>query len=256
VGRLEGKVAIITGAAMGMGEADARLFAQEGAKVVVTDVVMDKAAAVVDSITAQGGSAIGLKLNVASEGDWQETVARVVDRYGQIDVLINNAGILSQASIVDCTLDEWNKVQAVNSTGVFLGMKSVLPSMRARKRGSIVNVSSIAGLTGSTFACAGGAAYCSSKWAIRGLSKLAANAYAADGIRVNSLHPGPTETPLFDGATIPPGGWSAFLSQVIPLPPYQTKPLIQAYAALFLASDESAFVTGIELPCDGGFSSH
>lgn len=256
MGRLQGKVAIITGAAMGMGEADARLFASEGAKVVATDISVEKLRAVVSEINATGGDAIALELDVSSEADWAKVVANTIELYGTIDILINNAGILTCKDLEHCTLDNWNKVQSINSTGVFLGMKSVIPEMKKNRKGSIVNISSIAGLTGSVFATAGDVAYCASKWAVRGMSKQVANTYASFNIRVNSLHPGPTNTPLFQAADEPEGGWAPILSQVVPLPPYQTQPIMQAYAALYLASDEASFITGIELPCDGGFSSH
>lgn len=256
MGRLQGKVAIITGAAMGMGEADARLFSKEGAKVVLADVNWDAVQSTAASINSAGGDVLAVKLDVSSEAEWRDAVAATIERFGTIDILVNNAGILSQDNLEDCSLETWERLHAVNSTGVFLGMKHVLPEMKRRNKGSIVNVSSIAGLTGSTFACAGGIAYCTSKWAVRGMTKQVANAYASFNIRANSLHPGPTDTPLFRKAEVPSGGWAPILSKEIPLPPYQTSSETQAYAALYLASDESSFVTGIELPCDGGFSSH
>jgi NAD(P)-dependent dehydrogenase (short-subunit alcohol dehydrogenase family) len=255
MGRLQDKVAIVTGAAMGMGEAIARLFAKEGAKLVVTDVAEEPLHAVVREINSGGGRAIGLRLDVADPEAWRKVLTATIEAFGAVDVLVNNAGIITSKSLEDCTLENWERVQGVNSTGVFLGMKTTIPEMRKRRKGSIVNVSSIAGLTGSIFGSSNDIAYCASKWAVRGMTKFAANAYAADGIRVNSLHPGPTKTPMFLSWDVPEAEREALLAKVIPLPPHAAQPVGQAYAALFLASDEADFVTGVELPCDGGFSS-
>lgn len=251
--RLQGKVAIITGAAMGIGEAEARLFAQEGARVVATDFNTEKLRQVVNAITAAGGEAIAVRQDVTSAEGWSDVLLTTLQAFGQVDILVNNVGTLSRKSVAECTVDVWNHVQAVNATSVFLGMQAVIPAMQKQRRGSVINVSSIAGLSGSLFASASDMAYCASKWAVRGMSKFAANAYAADGIRVNSLHPGPTDTPMMNIAANP--GLRAVLAQTIPLPPHLSQPVTQAYAALFLASDEADFITGIELPCDGGFSS-
>lgn len=248
MGRLDGKVAIITGAASGMGAAEARLFADEGAKVVATDVQEELLRAVVNDIVAKHGDvAIAVKHDVADENDWIEVVRQAVAKFGKIDILINNAGITGKTlPLSEYAVEEWNRVIEVNATGNFLGIKHVVPEMKKAGKGSIVNISSIAGLNGM----AGISAYGASKGATRILTKGAANALGPDNIRVNSIHPGYIETPMIAPYTAS----EEVKNQLIASIPLRRlgKPEDVAYMALFLASDESDFVTGAEFVVDGG----
>ncbi|UCE85191.1 MAG: glucose 1-dehydrogenase [Deltaproteobacteria bacterium] len=247
MGRLDGKVAIITGAARGQGEAEARLFAEEGARVVLGDVRDDLGMAVAASI---GESALYLHHDVRSEEDWTRVVATARDRFGKLDVLVNNAGVLHFAPIADIELDDYLRVIQVNQVGCLLGMKSVIPAMLEAGGGSIVNISSTAGLTGT----AGLVAYGSSKWAIRGMTKVAALELGPLGIRVNSVHPGGIDTAMGRGDArgfekVDTGGVYASL----PLGRIG-QPLEVARLALFLSSDESSYCTGSEFTIDGGMT--
>jgi len=251
--RLSGKVAIITGAASGMGLATAQLFAAEGAQVVATDVSVDALNAAVDAIVADGGDAIALKLDVSSPESWAAVTSATVDRYGKVDILVNNAGIHIAKGILEAELDDWNLVMAVNTTGVWLGMKSVIPLMQANGSGSIVNVSSIAAIVGGT-ADAGGAAYSASKGAVRSLTKHAAQWFAKDSIRVNSVHPGSVFTGLAVAAGMDKQAMADALGANIPLPPHVGEPNDIAYGIIYLASDEAKYTTGEELVIDGGWT--
>lgn len=247
MGRLHGKVAIVTGAAGGMGKADALLFAKEGAKLAITDLQQDKLQEVVREIKQNGGEAIGFSHNVASEEDWIRVVEETVAHYGKIDILVNNAGISSAIPFLETSVEQWDKVMSINVTGTFLGQKHVIPHMIGNGGGSIVNISSIAGLTGGS----GAGAYTASKGAVRMLTKATAIDYAKHGIRVNSVHPGYIATPMTVDLFADEGMKQWFLSQT-PLPRLG-KPEDIAAGVLFLASDESSFITGIELPIDGGY---
>jgi len=253
MGRLSGKVAIITGAASGMGRAAAKLFAQEGAKVVATDIALEPLEETVKAINESGGDAIALKLDVTSPESWQNVVDQAIAKYGKIDVLVNNAGIFIPKGILETDLDTWNKVLAVNTTGVWLGMKAVIPHMQRNGSGSIINTSSIAGIMGGP-PDGGGAAYSASKGAVRSLTKHAAQWFAKDKIRVNSVHPGGIYTGMVKDA-----GFESYEAMVdyiknfAPLPPHAGDPMDIAYAYLYLASDESRFVTGEELVVDAGW---
>lgn len=247
--RLHHKVAIITGAGSGMGREEALLFAKEGAKVVVTDIQEEKVNQVVAEIKEAGGEAIGLFHNVTSEENWVKVVEQAVQAYGKIDILVNNAGIPSSATpLHEATLESWNRTMDINLTGTFLGMKHVIPVMMANKGGSIVNISSIAGLTGGS----GASAYTASKGGVRLLTKGTAIQYAKENIRVNSVHPGFIETPmttdLFEDDQT-----NQWFRSLTPLPRLG-KASDVAEGVLFLASDASSFITGIELPVDGGYS--
>jgi len=246
--RLQNKVAIITGAGSGMGREEALLFAREGAKVVATDINESNVAEVVEEIRAAGGEALALKHNVASEEDWTRVVSETIAAYGRVDALVNNAGISLAVPMLDLTTAQWDKVMDINLKSVFLGMKSVVPHMIENKGGSIVNISSIAGLTGGS----GAGPYTASKGAVRLLSKAAAIDYAKSNVRVNSVHPGYIETPMTTDLFANEQMMQWFLAQT-PLPRLG-KPNDVAEAVLFLASDASAFITGIELPVDGGYS--
>jgi NAD(P)-dependent dehydrogenase (short-subunit alcohol dehydrogenase family) len=251
--RLNGKVAIITGAASGIGLAALQIFAAEGAQVVATDISEEALRQVVDEITAQGGKAIAHTLDVSSPTDWKRVVDDVLAQWETIDILVNNAGIPATKGVLDAELDDWNKVLAINITGTWLGMKSVIPTMQAAGHGSIVNVSSIAGIIGGV-ADGGGAAYSASKGAVRSLTKHAAQWFAKDSIRVNSVHPGPIDT----GMTRAFGLTKESLANAdtVPLPPHAGEASDIAYGMLYLASDEAKFVTGEELIIDGGFTTH
>lgn len=246
--RLQNKVAIITGAGGGQGKEEALLFAKEGAKVVVTDVQEDKVQEVAEEIKANGGTASGFFHNVTSEDDWKKVVSDTITTYGKIDVLINNAGVSINVKLHETTLEQWNKVMNINLTGTFLGMKHVVPTMMGQESGSIINISSISGLTGG-----GGAnPYTASKGAIRMLTKAAAIDYAKYNIRVNSVHPGVIITPMTE-EMFKDEQMSNWAHSVTPLPELG-KPEDVAYGVLYLATDEAKFVTGIELPIEGGYT--
>ena len=245
-GRLSGKVALISGAARGMGESEARLFAREGAQVVLGDILADQGRAAVENITQQGGTATFVPLDVTHEQDWQRAVETAEQTYGRLDILVNNAGIVRMAPLDETSLEAWNEVIGVNQTGVFLGMKHAVPAMRRAGGGSIVNISSIAGLIGLPNI----PAYQASKGAVRLLTKNAAVQYATDKIRVNSVHPGRIETPMT--APLAPERREMLL-RLTPLGRDGTAEEV-AYGVLYLASDESSYVTGAELVIDGGYT--
>ena len=203
--RLAGKVAIVTGAAQGMGEAHVRAFVREGAKVVATDINRDGGERLA---VALGDNVLFVPHDVASAADWSRVVAEAEQRFGPVTVLVNNAGVIGPVKrLVDFEEADFLQVCAVNQLGVFLGMKAVLPGIIARGGGSIVNISSIAGMLGTKESS--NAAYCASKWAVRGMSKLVAAQHGRDGIRVNSVHPGYILTPMMVAATDESGGGAA-----------------------------------------------
>lgn len=247
MGRLDNKVAIITGAAGGMGKADALLFVQEGAKVAITDLQEDKIKDVVAEIEALGGEAIGFKHNVASEEDWVRVVDETVQKFGKIDILVNNAGVSNATPFMDLTVEGWEKTMSINVTSIFLGQKYVIPHMIEAGSGSIVNISSIAGLTGGS----GAGPYTASKGAVRMLTKATAVDFAKHNIRCNSVHPGYIETPMTVDLFKDEQMMQWFQSQT-PLPRLGKAEDI-ARGVLFLASDESSYITGVELPIDGGY---
>ncbi|MBF4629634.1 glucose 1-dehydrogenase [Clavibacter michiganensis subsp. phaseoli] len=251
--RLSGKVAIITGAASGIGLATAEIFATEGAKVVVTDISEATLSSAVEAIKAAGGDVLGHTLDVSSPESWERVVADVVAQWGTIDILVNNAGIAPPKGLLDTTLDEWNKVIAINATGTWLGMKSVIPAMQEGGHGSIVNVSSLAAIISGP-PDGGGAAYSASKGAVRSLTKHAANYFAKDSLRVNSVHPGPIYTNLIKNYGISKEQAADPVNST--LPPYIGEATDIAHGILYLASDEAKFVTGEELIIDGGYAAH
>ena len=246
--RLLGKVALVTGAASGQGAAEARLFAAHGARVVATDIQGDLLDKVVAEIAADDGTAVAVTHDVASDADWERVVGTAVDRFGGLDVLVNNAGVYSPAGAEDTSLAEWERILAVNATGVFLGIKHAAPALRVRGGGSIVNISSVASLVGQA-----GTAYTASKGAVRAVTRNAAVEYAGNHIRVNSVHPGPILTAMNEQAFADPAV-RAYIEQATPLPPHIGRAEDVAYAVLYLACDESAFVTGAELVVDGGWT--
>jgi len=234
--RLDGKVAIVTGAGRGIGRAIAEAFAQEGATVIATS----------QSDHADFSGSIEFhKQDVADEAGWKDIVAAVLERHGRIDVLVNNAGIIAYDPLHELTVADWDRVVAVNQTGVWLGMREVVPGMLAAGAGSIINVSSIWG----NAAVVGAHAYHATKGAVRNMSKNAAITYATTGIRVNSLHPGFIETPLTNAQAPEVNNY------VVGMTPMGRagRPEEIAWGAVFLASDESSFMTGSELVIDGGY---
>ena len=241
--RLQDKVAIVTGAASGMGSATARLFAREGAKVIVADMLEAEGQAVADSIK----SARFQRLDVSSEKDWDAAVAATLATYGKIDILINNAGV-SGSDPDRLSIATWDRQMSINAKGVFLGMRAVIPVMQKAKSGSIVNTSSISGVVGQTFVHMG---YNASKGAVRTMSKAAAVQFARDGIRVNSVHPGLMPAMRTSVMSADPTVRAAMLKAI----PMRREGRIDevANANLFLASDEASYITGIEVPVDGGF---
>ena len=247
--RLAGKVALISGGARGMGAAEARLFTHEGAQVVVGDVLEADGRALVESLTAKGHDAVFIRLDVTREADWQAAVDLAVSRFGKLNVLVNNAGISAVGRVEDVTAESWDLVMAVNAKGVFLGSKIAIPAMRRAGGGSIINISSQLGLVGTEITSP---QYASSKGAVRLLTKVTALQYAKEGIRANSVHPGPIITPMTEKRRADPAIRELQTSR-IPLGRYGEADEV-AYGVLYLASDESSFVTGSELVIDGGWT--
>jgi NAD(P)-dependent dehydrogenase (short-subunit alcohol dehydrogenase family) len=247
--RLEGKIALISGGARGMGAIEAQLFAKEGAKVIIGDVLEDEGRKLAAEITATGGEALFVRLDVTREADWQKAVEAIVQRFGKLEVLVNNAGISGRGRVEDTAVEEWDRVMEVNAKGVFLGTKSAIPAMRRAGGGSIINISSQLGLVGTDHSSP---QYQASKGAVRLLTKATAMQYAREGIRANSVHPGPIVTPMTEAARADPERYQLMLSR-IPLGCYG-QPEDVAYGVLYLASDESRWVTGSELVIDGGWT--
>jgi 3alpha(or 20beta)-hydroxysteroid dehydrogenase len=248
MGRLQGKVALVSGAARGMGQAEAGLFAREGARVMLADVLDEEGAQVARAI---GDAARFQHLDVTSEAGWAAAVAATLAAFGRLDVLVNNAGIVIPSLLRDLSLENYQRVIDVNQTGVFLGMRAVIPAMEAAGGGSIVNVSSIDGLIGMDLVFA----YVASKFAVRGMTKTAALELAPLGIRVNSLHPGFVHTRMGNpnGDPAARGLLDRYGARRIPLG-RPAEPEEIATLALFLASDESSYCTGSEFVADGGFT--
>ena len=244
--RLENKVAIISGGSRGMGAFEAELFVQEGAKVVVGDVRDDEGRALVEKI---GAGAIYAHLDVTSEDDWAIAVKEATDRYGKLDILVNNAGISARGTIEETTVEDWDRVMGINAKGVFLGTRAAIPEMRKAGGGSIINISSQLGLVGMAESSP---QYQSSKGAVRIFTKSTAIQYASEGIRVNSVHPGPIVTPMTEARRSDSAVQQVMVSR-IPLGRYGESEDV-AYGVLYLASDESSFVTGSELVIDGGWT--
>ncbi len=248
MGRLDGKVALISGGARGQGAAEAQLFTREGAKVVFGDILDNEGKAVEDAIRAQSGDATYVHLDVTNENDWVEAVGTAVNRYGKLDILVNNAGIVIRKSIEETTADDWDRIMAVNAKGVFLGTKYAIPAMRQAGGGSIVNISSISGLV-----AIGPPAYIATKGAVRMFTKVTAVEHAKDNIRCNSIHPGGVDTPMRqEGLTDMSAAERDERLRRVPMERVGTPDEI-AYGVLYLASDEAAFVTGSELVIDGGY---
>jgi len=232
-----------------MGAAEARLFAQEGAKVIIGDVLEEEGRQVEAEINESGGQGLFLRLDVTNESDWSNIVAAAVSQYGKLDILVNNAGIGGTSATVEETTSElWDTTMNVNAKGVFLGTKAAIPEMRKVGGGCIVNISSIWGIVGSPRSTS----YHASKGAVRLLTKSTAIQYAGEGIRANSVHPGPIATPMTEGLRVDPERNQWWLTNT-PLGRWG-EPKDVAYGVLFLASDESSFMTGSELVIDGGWT--
>jgi cyclopentanol dehydrogenase len=231
---------------MGFGGAAARMFAREGAKVVLTDIKVEMGEATAAQIRENGGDVAFMEHDVTDEQRWQEVVAETVARYGKLDVLVNNAGIFPMARVEDTSGESWDQVMGINAKGVFLGTKHAIPEMRKAGGGSIVNISSVAGLIGSSHS----ASYNASKGAVRLLTKSTAIQYGSEGIRANSVHPGLIETEMSAAMRAD----EPLLRRRLASTPMRRagQPEEVAYGVLYLASDESSFVTGSELVIDGG----
>ncbi len=245
--RLEGKVALISGGARGMGAVEAHMFTREGAKVVIGDILEEEGRQVEAAVNEAGGECVFVRLDVTSEDDWSAAVATAVSRFGKLDVLVNNAGISITGGIEEFTVEDWDRTFDINAKGVFLGTKAAIPEMQKAGGGSIVNISSGAGIAPAPGTSG---AYAASKGAVRLLTKSTAIQYASENIRCNSVHPGPIETPMLRSAR---GSNSQLETTIerVPLGRIGTPEEI-AYGVLYLASDEASFVTGSEVVIDGG----
>lgn len=245
--RLAGKVAIISGGAHGMGAEEARLFAREGARVVIVDVLEQEGEQLAAAIADTGGEALFVRADVTREADWKHTVDTAVAHFGRLDILVNNAGVSSTSVEDPLDSDGWRMIMDVNATGVFLGTKYAIPAMQAAGGGAIVNISSIMGFVGSD---GGHPGYHASKGAVRIFTKAVAVRYGPDGIRANSVHPG-FMPPMRSGRPRDEAEQGR-IARATPLRRLG-EPIDVANAVLFLASDEASFITGTELVVDGGF---
>ena len=245
--RLDNKVALISGGARGIGAAVAKIFAQEGAKLVICDILEEEGRKTAEGITAAGGECVFVRLDVTSETDWEQAAAEVTSRFGRLDILVNNAGITARGNVEETSVADWTRTMDINVKGAFLGSKQAIPIMRAGGGGSIINISSGAGIAPQPGTSG---AYAASKGAVRIFSKSTAIQYAAENIRCNSVHPGPIETDMLR-ATRPDENNLEIMKGRVPLGRFGRAEEI-AYGVLYLASDESSFVTGSELVIDGG----
>jgi 3alpha(or 20beta)-hydroxysteroid dehydrogenase len=232
-----------------MGAAEAELFVANGATVVITDVLDAVGAETAKRLSSGAGTCVFIHHDVTSEADWSAVVADVLQSFGQIDILVNNAGIFEQGSILDTTLEAYRRTIDINQVGVFLGMKAVAAHMAGRRKGSIINISSVAGMAGTP----GFVAYGASKWAVRGMTKGVAKELAPHGVRVNSIHPGIIDTPMLQTFEAAGEGVREAVRTRIPLG-FEAEPIHVANLALYLASDESAYSTGSEFIVDGGWT--
>ena len=247
MGRLDGKVVLISGGARGQGAEEARLMAREGAKVVFGDILDDQGKQVEAEISEAGLDATYVHLDVTRANDWESAVDTAVQKYGGLHILVNNAGILIRKGVEDTTEEEWDRIMGINLKGVFLGTKHAIPAMRSSGGGSIVNISSTAGLVGSP---EGSPSYTATKGGVSLFTKSIAIQHAKDGIRCNSVHPGPIDTEMIRDTITDPERMAARMRR-LPMGRVGTAADI-AYGVLYLASDEASFVTGSELVIDGG----
>ncbi len=245
MGRLSGKTAVVTGGARSMGAATARLFAGEGANVVIADVLTAEGEALAREL---GPHTMFQKLDVSSEAEWQQAAAAATEKFGTVDILVNNAGILKFAALLDTSLADFERVLHVNLSGCFLGMRTFVPHMIAKGAGAVINISSIDGMKGANSV----GAYAASKWGVRGLTKVAALEFGHRGVRVNSIHPGGIDTPMGN----PRGVATEELNKLYTAVPMQRvgECIEVARASLFLASDDASYINGAELTVDGGWT--
>ncbi len=249
MGRLDGKVAFISGGARGIGAAEARLFAQEGAKVAIGDILDNEGRSVEAEINDSGGECLYIHLDVTDETNWQAAVSSTISRFGALHILVNNAGIGGIGGLVeDTTVEDWERVMDINGKGVFLGTKAAIPEMRKAGGGSIINISSQLGIVATDNTSP---QYHASKGAVRILTKSTAIQYAGEGIRANSVHPGPVVTAMTERRREDPKAYALMRSR-IPLGRF-AEPIEIANAVLYLASEESSYITGSELVVDGGW---
>jgi 3alpha(or 20beta)-hydroxysteroid dehydrogenase len=245
MGRLMGKVAVITGASGGQGTAEAELFVREEAAVVLTDIDVATGESLARRLAGEGGRVLFLQQDVADEGSWRQVVAAILGHFGRLHILVNNAGTIARQGIADTTVDAWNRTLAVNLTGPMLGMKHCAPAIRDSGGGSIINISSTAGLTAHD-----DAAYTASKWGLRGLTKTAVLQFSQWNIRVNSIHP----ALIIDTGFFRAGGEAFAHAARMAIPLHrQGTPKECADLVLFLASDEASFISGAEIAIDGGY---
>ena len=251
MGRLEGKVALISGGAKGMGEIEARMFAEEGASLVIADILDDRGKNLASEISeiSSSGECVYVHLDVRNMSEWNTAVETAIRTFGKLDILVNNAGVTSRMMLLDTPEEDWDRVRDINSKGTFLGIKATVPAMRESGGGSIVNISSQMGLVGGDFSSP---QYQASKGAVRLLTKSVAVQYAAENIRCNSVHPAPIETDMTAGMRADKEKFADMIRR-IPMGRYG-KPEEVAYAVIYLASDESSFVTGSEVVVDGGWT--
>ncbi len=248
MGRVQDKVCLVTGGAAGMGREHVLLLAEEGARIVLTDLNEEAGLATAAEVKAMGGEAIFVKHDVASEDDWLMVIEAALEAFGKVDVLVNNAGVLALKSIQETTAADWDFVNNINTKGSFFGVKYVLSAMEKAGGGSIINISSIYGIAGAPNA----SAYQASKGAVRTFTKSAAVEYAPFNIRVNSVHPGVIATAMTADITTDPAATEALLGGAIIRRPAEPKEV--SWGVLFLASDESSYMTGSELVIDGGYT--
>ena len=249
--RVAGKVALVSGGSRGLGEAQAKLLAAEGAKVAIGDLLEDEGKKVEAEINELGGEALFMRLDVTQADQWTQIIDETVSRFGKLDVLVNNAGIGGRGGLEDMTEEEWDEVMAVNAKGVFLGTKLAMPEILKAGGGSIVNISSQMGIVGSDTS---NPAYQASKAAVHVFTKSIALRYATQGVRVNSVHPGPIDTPMLQAGFVDPERMQRVMSKVPMGRVGQPEEI--AYGVLFLSSDESSFITGAGLVIDGGYIAH
>ena len=249
MGRLENKVALISGGSRGMGAAEAEMFAAEGAHVVIADILEDEGRKTASKIAETGARCVFTNLDVLKASDWESAISTVTSAFGKLDILVNNAGVTSRMMLLETSEPEWDRVMDINTKGTFLGIKTAIPAMKYSGGGSIVNISSQMGLVGADYISP---QYQASKGAVRILTKSVAIQYASDNIRCNSIHPAPIETDMTADIRDDADSFQDMLRR-IPMGRYG-KPEEVAYAVLYLASDESSFVTGSEVVVDGGWT--
>ena len=247
--RLENKVALISGGSRGMGAAEAEIFAAEGAHVVIADILEDEGRKTASKIAETGARCLFTNLDVLKASDWESAISTVTSAFGKLDILVNNAGVTSRMMLLETSEPEWDRVMDINTKGTFLGIKTAIPAMKYSGGGSIVNISSQMGLVGADYISP---QYQASKGAVRILTKSVAIQYASDNIRCNSIHPAPIETDMTADIRDDADSFQDMLRR-IPMGRYG-KPEEVAYAVLYLASDESSFVTGSEVVVDGGWT--